>query len=71
VVVRVVAPAELVDVGGDRRQEVQVPGETDEVVTGLLEGVHPVRELDRIVVALLDEEVLQLEPHLELEPLLP
>src|SRR6266508_349610 len=66
VIVRVVAPAELVHVRRDRRQELEVPGESDQVVAGLLQRVHAVGELDRVVVSLLDEEILELEAHLEL-----
>ena len=69
VVVRVVAPAELVDVAGDRRQEVVVAAEPVEVVAGFLEGVEGIGELDRAVVVQLDEEVLELEPHAEVEAL--
>ena len=67
VVVRVVPPAELVHVARDRREEVVVPREAAEVVTGLLEVVERVRELEPAVVAAAEEEVLELEPDLELE----
>ncbi len=70
VVVRVVAPAEVVAVLRDRGQEVVAPREPGHVVAGLLERVVRVGDLDRPVVPLRDEEVLELEPHLELEALL-
>ena len=70
VVVRVVAPAELVAEARDRRQEVVAPGEAGHVVARLLERVVRVGDLDRAVVALPHEEVLELEPHPELEALL-
>ena len=70
VVVRVVAPAELVAVARHRRQEVVVPREPGHVVAGLLERVVRVGDLDRAVLALPHEEVLELEAHPELEALL-
>ena len=70
VVVRVVAPAELVAVPRDRRQEVVLPRQPRHVVTRLLERVELVRDLDRAVRVQLHEEVLELDPDLELVPLL-
>ena len=67
VVVRVVAPSELVAVARDRRQEVVATRKAGHVVAGLLERVVRVGDLDRAVIALLDEEVLELEAHPELE----
>ena len=66
VVVRVVAPAELVAVARDGRQEVVLPRQAGHVVTGLLERVELVRDLDRAVGVQLHEEVLELDPDLEL-----
>src|SRR3712207_3628603 len=70
VVVRVVAPAELVDVARHGGEELVVTREAVQVVAGLLERVELVREPDRAVVEELDEEVLELEADHELEPLL-
>ena len=69
VIVRVVAPAELVRVLRDGRQEVVLAGQAGDVVARLLERVELVRELDRPVLPPVDEEVLELEAHLELETL--
>ena len=66
VVVRVVPPSQLVAEPRDRGQEVVATREARHVVAGLLERVVRVRDLDRAVLALLDEEVLELEPHPEL-----
>ena len=70
VVVRVVAPAELVAVPRDRSQEVVAARETRHVVAGLLERVVAICDLDRAVLVRVHEEVLELEPHLELVALL-
>src|SRR5205807_8446527 len=64
VVVRVVAPAELVAVLRDGGEEVVAPREARHVVAGLLERVLRVGDLDRAVVAPADEEVLELETDL-------
>ena len=69
-VVRVVAPPQLVAVARDRRQVLVSAREAGDVVAGLVERVVRVRDLDRPVVELLHEEVLELEAHLELEALL-
>ena len=70
VVVRVVAPAELVAVLRHRRQEVVLSRQPGHVVTGLLERVHLVGDLDRPVGVQLHEEVLELAADLELVALL-
>jgi hypothetical protein len=69
VVVRVVAPAELVDVARDAGEELVVARQPVEVVAGLLERVERVGQLDGAV-RLPHEEVLELQSHHELEPLL-
>ena len=70
VVVRVVAPAELVDVARDRRQEVVVAREALEVVAGLLERVERVGEPDRAVVRRSTRKYSSSRPILNSKPLL-
>ena len=70
VVVRVVAPAELVAVARDGREEVVVARQAAQVVAGLLERVERVGDRDGAVVAAPQQEVLELGPDLELEALL-
>ncbi len=67
VVVRVVAPAEVVAVPRNRGQEVVPACKPCHVVARLLERVLRIGKLDRAVLSLLDEEVLELDPHLQLE----
>ena len=66
VVVGVVVPAELRHVARDLGHEVEVARERAHVVTGLVEGVEPVGQLDRAVLVEPDEEVLELHAHHEL-----
>ena len=66
VVVRVVVPAELRHVARDLRHEVEVARERAHVVTGLVERVERVGELDRAVVGHAHEEVLELRAEHEL-----
>ncbi len=66
VVVRVVVPAELRHVARDLRHEVEVAREGAHVVTGLVERVERVGELDRAVFAQAHEEVLELRAEHEL-----
>ena len=69
VVVGVVAPPQLVHVARDRGEEFVVAREAVQVVAGLLQRVERVGEPDGAVLQELDEEVLELEAHLELEAL--
>jgi hypothetical protein len=66
VVVRVVVPAEVGDVARHRGHEVEVAREAAHVVAGLVEPVERVGQLDRAVLALAHEEVLELGADLEL-----
>ena len=66
VVGRVVVPPERRDVARDLRDEVEAARQGAHVVTGLVEGVERVGELDRAVVLLAHEEVLELAADLEL-----
>ena len=66
VVGRVVVPAQRGDVARDRRDEVQVARQAAHVVTGLLEGVQRIGDLDRAVLAPAHEEVLELGADAEL-----
>ena len=68
VVVRVVAPTELVHVVRDPAQKLVVASKALEVVTRLLEIVERVGELDLAVACITDEEVFELHPGHELEP---
>src|SRR4029450_5425608 len=63
---RVVVPTQGGDVARDRRDEVEVAREAAHVVTGLLEGVERVGDLDGAVLALAHEEVLELGADAEL-----
>ena len=66
VVVRVVVPTELRHVARDLRHEVEIARESAHVVTGLVERVERVCELDRAVVGHAHEEVLELRAEHEL-----
>src|SRR5262249_15249529 len=70
VVVRVVAPPEVVAVPRDGRQMLVAPGEAGHVVARLVERVVTICDLDRSVLAARDEEVFELETDPELETLL-
>ena len=59
-------PAERVDVLDHLGDEVEAPGQRADVVTGELEGVELVGDLDAAVLGLPQEEVLELVADLEL-----
>ena len=68
VVGRVVVPPEPGHRLRDHRDEVEVAGQRAHVVTRLVERVERVGEGDPTVLSATQQEVLELRPHLQLEP---